>query len=98
MTFELVTILITPPTEPLPYKVAPPPGITSIFLMVSMGIEFIGRLAIVSSVGLILTPSTRILTLLRDFSPLPLISTLGPKAVLLTTTPGESLRTSSTFL
>jgi len=78
--------------------VAPPPGIISIFLIDSTGMALIGKLAIVSSVGLILTPSTKTLTLLNDFSPLPLISILGPKAVFCTTTPGASLNISSTFL
>ena len=81
LAFDFVIIFTTPPVVPLPYKVAPPPGIISIFSIAPTGIELIGKVPIASSKGVIVTPSTIVFTLLIERSPLPLRLTTGPNSV-----------------
>ena len=90
-------ILIIPPVVPPPYRVVPVPGVISTAPIESIGIASKGIVPIDSSRGFIGTPFNITFTRLIVLSPLPLKSTIGPKAVLCTTATGASSKIETTL-
>ena len=94
--YFLVIIFITPPDVPLPYRTAPPPGITSILSISLILTTSIGTFICEVSSIFAGTPSTKSWTVAFAFwKPCPLTSTAGRKPSC-TFTPGTESKISDT--